>query len=113
MNRRRTRPNWFRIVLLCLLILGGAYVNRFIIATQPSPFENTPTPTLAPESFITEAEEAFTQGKGPWDAKVAKRFYDTVLSRGNTVDPAEGFRAFRGRDVDTNALMRDRGFPVR
>ena len=63
MNRRRTRPNWFRIVLLSLLIVGGAYVNRFIIATQPSPFENTPTPTLAPESFITEAEEDFKQGK--------------------------------------------------
>lgn len=63
MNRRRTRPNWFRIVLLSLLILGGSYVNRFIIATQPSPFENTPTPTLAPESFITEAEDAFKQGK--------------------------------------------------
>jgi len=36
-----------------------------------------------------------------------------VLSKGNTVDPAEAFRAFRGRDVDTNALMRDRGFPIR
>lgn len=63
MNRRRTRPNWFRIILLSLLILGGSYVNRFVIATQPSPFENTPIPTLAPESFITAAEEAFKQGK--------------------------------------------------
>jgi tetratricopeptide (TPR) repeat protein len=63
MNRRRTRPNWFRIVLLSLLVLGGAYVNRFIIATQPSPFESTPTPTMAPESFITQAEENFQQGK--------------------------------------------------
>ncbi|MBK9210528.1 MAG: hypothetical protein IPL71_20500 [Anaerolineales bacterium] len=56
MNRKRTRPNWFRIILLCLLVLGGAYVNRFIISTQPSPFVSTPTPTRAPESFITEAE---------------------------------------------------------
>jgi tetratricopeptide (TPR) repeat protein len=64
MNRkRRTRPNWFRIVLLCLLVLGGSYVNRFIIATQPSPFVPTPTPTRAPESFVTEAEEYFKQGK--------------------------------------------------
>jgi Zn-dependent oligopeptidase len=29
------------------------------------------------------------------------------------LDPAAAFRAFRGRDVDTNALMRDRGFPVK
>ena len=35
MNRRRTRPNWFRIILLSLLVLGGAYVNRFIIPNQP------------------------------------------------------------------------------
>jgi len=63
MNRKRTKPNWFRIILLCLLILGGSYVNRVIIATQPSPFISTPTPTVAPESFITEAEEAFKQGK--------------------------------------------------
>jgi len=29
------------------------------------------------------------------------------------VVPDEAFRRFRGRDVDTDALMRDRGFPVR
>ncbi len=63
MNRRRTRPNWFRIILLCLLVLGASYVNRFVIATQPSPFVATPTPTRSPESFITEAEEYFKQGK--------------------------------------------------
>ena len=31
---------------------------------------------------------------------------------GNSVSPEVAFRNFRGRDVDTNALMRDRGFPV-
>ena len=63
MNRRRTRPNWFRIILLSLLVLGGAYVNRFIISTAPSPFVSTPTPTRAPESFVTEGEELFKEGK--------------------------------------------------
>jgi peptidyl-dipeptidase Dcp len=33
-----------------------------------------------------------------------------VLSAGNTVDPAEGYRAFRGRDPTIDALMRRRGF---
>jgi peptidyl-dipeptidase Dcp len=47
-----------------------------------------------------------------WHAPTAKRLVDTVLSVGNTVDPAEGFRALRGRDVNTDALMRARGFPV-
>jgi tetratricopeptide (TPR) repeat protein len=63
MNRRRKRPNWFRIILLCLLILGMAYVNRFIIAVAPSPFVPTPTATRAPEAYISEAEELFKQGK--------------------------------------------------
>ena len=31
---------------------------------------------------------------------------------GNTVDPADGYRAFRGRDAAIGALMRRRGFPV-
>jgi tetratricopeptide (TPR) repeat protein len=63
MNRRRKRPNWFRIILLCLLVLGGSYVNRFIIPNQPQLGVPSPTPTRSPESFITEAEEYFKQGK--------------------------------------------------
>jgi tetratricopeptide (TPR) repeat protein len=63
MNRRRTRPNWFRIILLSLLVLGGAYVNRFVLPNQPQLGVPTPTATRSPESFVTEAEEYFTQGK--------------------------------------------------
>jgi len=33
-----------------------------------------------------------------------------VFSVGNTVDPADGYRAFRGRDPGIDALMRKRGF---
>jgi peptidyl-dipeptidase Dcp len=43
---------------------------------------------------------------------VAKRLHDNVFSAGNTVDPADGYRAFRGRDAGIAALMRKRGFPV-
>ena len=63
MNRRRTRPNWFRIILLCLLVLGASYVNRFVIAARPSPFLPTPTSTRSPESFVTEAQDYFKQGQ--------------------------------------------------
>ena len=35
-----------------------------------------------------------------------------VFSVGNAVDPAEGYRSFRGREAGINALMRKRGFPV-
>lgn len=44
------------------------------------------------------------------DKAVAKRLHDDVFSVGNTVDPAEGYRAFRGHDAGTGALMRRRGF---
>jgi tetratricopeptide (TPR) repeat protein len=63
MNRRRSRPNWFRIILLVLLIAGGVYVDRFIIPTRPSPFVATATATRAPESYVTEAGALFDAGK--------------------------------------------------
>ena len=63
MNRRRTRPNWFRIIFLSLLVLGGAYINRFIIPNQPQFGVPTSTATRSPESFVTEAEDYFKQGK--------------------------------------------------
>jgi tetratricopeptide (TPR) repeat protein len=63
MNRRRKRPNWFGIILLCLLVLGGAYVDRFIVPNQPQYGVPSPTPTRSPESFITEAQDYFQQGK--------------------------------------------------
>ncbi len=64
------------------------------------------------DALTADAWEAFLEGKGPWDPAVAARFYNDILSKGNTVDPQQAYRQFRGRDVDTNALMRDRGFPV-
>ncbi|MCC7339493.1 MAG: M3 family metallopeptidase [Bryobacterales bacterium] len=64
------------------------------------------------DALTADAWEAFLEGKGPWDSAVAARFYNDILSKGNTVDPQQAYRQFRGRDVDTNALMRDRGFPV-
>ncbi len=70
MNRRRKRPNWFRIILLSLLILAVSYVDRYVIATRPSPFLPTPTPTRDPQSFITEAEQLFNEGKLPQAADV-------------------------------------------
>ncbi len=62
------------------------------------------------DSLVADAFEAFTEGKGPYDPAVAGKLTKHVLSVGDTVDPAEGYKAFRGRDVDTKALMRKRGF---
>jgi len=64
------------------------------------------------DTLTADAWEAFTAGAGPWDKQVAKRLREHVFSVGNTVDPAETYRAFRGRDAGIEALMRKRGFPV-
>ena len=63
MNKRRTRPNWFRIILLSLLVLAAAYVNRFVVADIQPLGVPSPTPTIAPETLLAEAEELFKQGK--------------------------------------------------
>jgi tetratricopeptide (TPR) repeat protein len=63
MNRRRKRPNWFRIILFSLLALGGIYIDAYIVPNQPPIGVPTATPTRPPESYITEAEELFKQGK--------------------------------------------------
>ncbi|PYQ06050.1 MAG: peptidase M3 [Acidobacteria bacterium] len=64
------------------------------------------------DTLSADAWEAFTEAGGPYDKAVAKRLHDNVFSAGNTVDPAEAYRAFRGRDPGIAALMRKRGFPV-
>lgn len=64
------------------------------------------------DTLTADAFEAFTEAGDPYDQTVAQRLLGSILSVGNTVPPDEAFRAFRGRDVDTSALMRDRGFPV-
>ena len=59
-----------------------------------------------------DAYTAFTEAGGPYDKKVAARLRKYVFTVGNTIDPANGFRTFRGRDPKVNALMIERGFPV-
>ena len=64
------------------------------------------------DALTADAAEAFEDAGGYFDKPTAQRLHDQVFSVGDTIDPAEGFRAFRGRDVDTRALLRKRGFPV-
>jgi len=62
------------------------------------------------DTLSADAFEAFTEAGGAYDKAVARRLRDHVFSAGNTVDPGEGYRAFRGRDAKIDALMRRRGF---
>ena len=63
MRRRRPRINWFLVIIVIILIAIVTYVDRFVLPTAQAPFLPTPTATREPESFVTEAERLFDQGK--------------------------------------------------
>jgi peptidyl-dipeptidase Dcp len=62
------------------------------------------------DTLVADAYEAFLDAGGPFDRGVADRLLEHVLSTGNTIDPGDAYRNFRGRDAGTEALMRKRGF---
>jgi peptidyl-dipeptidase Dcp len=62
--------------------------------------------------LTADAYGAFTEAGGPYDKKVAQSLIKNIFSVGNTIDPAEAYRKFRGRDPQVSALMKKRGFPV-
>lgn len=64
------------------------------------------------DALTADASEIFEQAGSYYDKAIAKRLHDNIMSVGDTIDPSEGFRRFRGRDVDTSALLRKRGFPI-
>ncbi|MDZ4759511.1 MAG: M3 family metallopeptidase [Alphaproteobacteria bacterium] len=65
------------------------------------------------EVLTSDAAEAFASAPGGfYDQAMSKKLVDNLFAVRNAVDPAEAYRAFRGRDATTDALMRDRGFPV-
>ena len=65
------------------------------------------------EVLTSDAAEAFVEAPGGfYDKEMAAKLVEHLFSVRNAVDPAEAYRAFRGRDAKVEALMRDRGFPV-
>jgi peptidyl-dipeptidase Dcp len=64
------------------------------------------------DTLTADAAEAFAEAHSFYDKATAKRLHESIMRVGNSIPPDVAFRKFRGRDVDTNALMRDRGFPV-
>lgn len=61
------------------------------------------------EVLDADGFEAFEASGDVFNADLAAKFKRFVLSAGNTLDPAEAYRAFRGRDPDVGALLRGRG----
>ena len=64
------------------------------------------------DALTADAAEVFEEAGSYYKSELARSLYDNIMSVGDTIDPAEGFERFRGRPVDTRALLRKRGFPV-
>ena len=60
------------------------------------------------EVLAADAFAAFKE-RGAFDAGTAKRFVDTILSRGGSRDALEAFIDFRGRAPDITALLKQSG----
>jgi len=59
-----------------------------------------------------DAFEAFLENGGPYDKAMAKKFHDTIMSKGNTIDQGQEYRNFRGRDAKIDGYLRAKGFPL-
>ncbi len=64
------------------------------------------------DTLVADAAEAFREAGSFYDPAIARRLHESVMRAGNSIPPQQAFRVFRGRDVDTDALMRERGFPA-
>jgi peptidyl-dipeptidase Dcp len=63
--------------------------------------------------LTADAAEAFAEAPGGfYDETLAAKLVEHLFAPRNAVDPADAYRAFRGRDARIEALMRDRGFPL-
>ena len=63
--------------------------------------------------LTSDASEAFREAPGGfYDEEMAAKLVKYLFAPRNSIDPAEAYRLFRGRDAKIDALMRDRGFPV-
>jgi peptidyl-dipeptidase Dcp len=63
--------------------------------------------------LTADATEAFKEAPGGfYDKELAEKLVTYLFAPRNSIDPAEAYRLFRGRDASIDALMRARGFPI-
>ena len=62
------------------------------------------------EVLDADAFAAFEETGDIFDPATAKRLHDTIYSAGGSQDPADAYKAFRGRLPSADALLKKRGF---
>jgi peptidyl-dipeptidase Dcp len=61
------------------------------------------------EVLDADAFQAFVDSGDIFNPVLAKRYREAILSKGGTIDPAELYRQFRGKDPNPDALLKRRG----
>jgi len=61
------------------------------------------------EVLDADAYDAFVEAGNPFDAATAERLKRFVYSAGNTVEPKDGYAAFRGRAASVEPMLKKRG----
>nr|WP_295081015.1 M3 family metallopeptidase [uncultured Roseateles sp.] len=61
------------------------------------------------EVLEMDAYQAFVEAGDIFDPVVAQRLLETIYSSGNSREPGEAFRAFRGRDPQVAPMLKGRG----
>jgi peptidyl-dipeptidase Dcp len=61
------------------------------------------------EVLDADGYDAFVEAGDPFDAVLAERLYRHIYSAGNMREPAQAYRAFRGRDPRPGAMLAKRG----
>ncbi len=64
------------------------------------------------EVLDQDAWNAFKSEGSPYNKEVADRFVKFILSSGNTQEPADAYRNFRGQEPSIKPLLEARGFPT-
>ena len=53
--------------------------------------------------------DAFVEAGDPFDPAVARRLARFIYSSGNSIEPGEAYRSFRGRAAAPEPMLRQRG----
>ncbi len=61
------------------------------------------------EVLDADGFEAFVEAGDPFDAAVAQRLRRFIYSSGNSLEPSQAYRAFRGREPTVDPMLRQRG----
>jgi peptidyl-dipeptidase Dcp len=61
------------------------------------------------EVLDADGYDAFTEAGDPFDGAVAQRLREHIYSSGNSREPRDAYRAFRGRDPAVEPMLRERG----